>query len=56
VLRPNFPLLVGSHGFFLSTRRAQALLVVDDGVTQVPNGGVARSAPPYRVIAEWRRR
>jgi hypothetical protein len=53
---PNFPLLVGSHGFFLSTRRMQALLVVDDGVTEVPNGGVARSAPPYRVIAEWRRR
>jgi hypothetical protein len=53
---PNFPLLVGSHGFFLSTRRMRALLVVDDGVSQVPSGGVARSAPPYRVIAEWRRR
>lgn len=45
---PNFPLLVGSQGFFLSAHRLQALLVVDDGV----NG----SAPPYRVVSEWQRR
>jgi hypothetical protein len=41
---PNFSLLVGSHGFFLSTHRLQDLLVVGDGV----------NSPPYRVVTEWR--
>jgi hypothetical protein len=45
---PNFALLVGSRGFYLSTHRLQALLVVNDGVNE--------SAPPYRVVSEWRRR
>ena len=53
---PNYALLVGSYGFFLSTRRLQLLYVVDDGVTQVgPGGGGSTHSPPYRVVAEWRR-
>ena len=47
---PNFALLVGSHGFFLSPRRLRELLVVDDGVS----AGTGPDSPPYRVIMEWR--
>ena len=52
---PNYTLLVGSYGFFLSARRLQVLHVVGDGVTQVGAGGGSTHSPPYRVVAEWRR-
>jgi hypothetical protein len=52
---PNYALLAGSYGFFLSTRRLEMLDVVDDGVTQVGPGGSVPRLPPYRVAAAWRR-
>lgn len=51
---PNYPLLVKSNGFFLTPRRLQALLVVNNGVTQVADGAGAGSLPPpYRVVRTW---
>jgi hypothetical protein len=46
---PNFALLVGSHGFLLSSRRLAELLVVNDGVSTGSGGS------PVRVLHEWRR-
>ena len=51
---PNYTLLVKSKGFFLTPRRLQALLVVNNGVTQVRNGAATGPLPPpYRVVANW---
>jgi len=48
---PNFGLLVGGHGFLLSPRRLEELLVVGTGVYT----GSGSHPAPFRVVKTWRR-
>jgi hypothetical protein len=47
---PNYPLQVGSYGFYLSARRLQELHVVNSGVST----GSGPHPSPYKVVKEWR--
>jgi hypothetical protein len=49
---PDYPLLVGSHGFLISPSELEELLVVNDGVS-VGSSGPPPGAP-FRVVRVWR--